>query len=263
MKIKTDDYLGIRFTDELRDHIYRMQKNIIDVRAVSVEENERITGELSGLLSQEGNKNYLLSRASVEIAKKIKVTEERFDGIMFRGLNVGRKATILVDDRFFYRYHILKDSISCIWVQVTPVGGNDNIGYVSLDYTNYRINTELGYLTYPEENPFEIEHFERFIQYLVFLEYSELETVTLKPQEKTKETKREGKVTNGSNSDVVIVDSTWNKTVFVDGTFSVRGHFRWQACGAKHGKRKLIFIEGFQKEGYTKHAQKERINNEH
>lgn len=259
MKIKQDNYLGLRFNDYKRTKIYELQKANIYSNDIPEEDKIRFADDIARLLSDDGNQLYLMSQPSLAIAQKIRVSEEKFDGKMFKGLPVGKKITILIDNRLFYRYFITEESIFCCWVTVDPKEvGFDIVPY--LQYTTFRINTVKGHLSYPVENPFEVELFERFIQYLVFLEFSVLETVTLKPQGKTHKTKKEGKCFNDTTQNIVIVDSSWNRIIKV-GEFGVSGHLRWQPCGANRERRKLIYIDDFIKTGYTRNAKKETVNN--
>lgn len=255
MKISPSKFLGLQFNTDMQINIFNMQKKIVDEKSFG-EENERITKELHDLLVTEGNKNYLMSKPSIEISKKINVGEEKFDGKMFGGLPVGRKITILINENLFYRYFITPTSILCIWVTTEPII-HEGEERMYMKYTTFRINTENGYLSYPESDPFAVELFKNFIQYLIFLEFSELETVTLKPNVKVG-TKKQGLYLNDSNSDVVIVDSTWNRIIVKVGEFKVSGHLRFQKIGGigSH-KRKLIYIKEYTKEGYTRNAKKE------
>lgn len=255
MKISPSKFLGLQFNTDMQINIFNMQKKIIDEKSTG-EENERVTKEIHGLLIEDGNKNYLMSKPSIEISKKIKVGEEKFDGKMFSGLTVGRKITILINENLFYRYLITSTSILCLWVTTEPIihEGEERL---YMKYTTFRINTENGYLSYPEADPFAVDLFKNFIQHLVFLEFSELETVTLQPNVKIG-TKKQGQYLNESKSNVVIVDSTWNKIVIKVGEFGVQGHFRWQPFGGSgSSKRKLIYIKDYIKEGYTRNAKKE------
>ena len=55
---------------------------------------------------------------------------------------------------------------------------------------------------------------------------------------------------------VTQLDSTWLKTIVRTEGFMVRGHFRLQRYGEGNLQRKLIYIEPFEKHGYTRRAKK-------
>ena len=258
MKIQQHKFLVLNFDTNMQTGIYSIQKKTIDANSTG-EENERISSELHNLLTPPNNKNYLMSAPSVEISRKISVGEEKFDGRMFGGLPQGKKITILVNDRLFYRYLITPTSILCVWVTTEPII-HEGAEREYMKYTTFKIHTDSGHLSYPVASPFEVELFKNFIQYLIFLEFSELETVVLKPNVKIGN-KKDGRYLNDSREDIVIVDSTWNKIIVKSGGFGVSSHFRWQPYGGfGSSKRKLIYIKDYIKEGYTRNATK-TINN--
>jgi hypothetical protein len=57
------------------------------------------------------------------------------------------------------------------------------------------------------------------------------------------------------------MDSTWFTQLVISNAFNVRGHFRLQPCGPELKERKLIWIQDFQKSGYTRKAKVEYSNN--
>lgn len=61
------------------------------------------------------------------------------------------------------------------------------------------------------------------------------------------------KYANDTRSNVKIMDSTWFTTLVKSEGFTVRGHFRLQACGTGMKERKLVWISDFEKHGYTRH----------
>ncbi len=64
------------------------------------------------------------------------------------------------------------------------------------------------------------------------------------------------KFLNKSKYDIIYADSNWKQRVSSDG-FKVRGHFRLQPFGKKLSKKKLIWIEEFNKDGYNRRATRE------
>lgn len=95
-----------------------------------------------------------------------------------------------------------------------------------------------------------------FTKLLIFTELSELETIILGPKQTTG-TRKQGKWMNESNGLVRIVDSTWNKKIIKGDGFQVSGHRRLQPCGPGLRHRKLIWVDDFEKTGYTRNALKE------
>ena len=94
-----------------------------------------------------------------------------------------------------------------------------------------------------------------------FINKCEVETKILQPNEKY----REGgnKHYNESKSDVKILDCRWFTELIRTTPFNVSGHFRRQAYGENFSKRKLKWINNFEKKGYHRKAGKgEPIKNE-
>ena len=95
-----------------------------------------------------------------------------------------------------------------------------------------------------------------FVKLLIFTELTELETVELGPSQSVG-TRKQGKWLNQTNKNVKIVDSSWNKILIKGQKFSVTGHIRLQPCGPGLKFRKPIYIDDFEKTGYTRNALKE------
>ncbi len=89
-----------------------------------------------------------------------------------------------------------------------------------------------------------------FLQILLFLKYTNPEYKYV-PAQKKIGTKKNG-YTNATNTNVTIVNSTWNSIVIREEGFQVSGHFRLQPCGPARAHRKLIWIDSFEKEGYIR-----------
>jgi hypothetical protein len=87
-----------------------------------------------------------------------------------------------------------------------------------------------------------------------FIEHAEVETIHLNKQSGISHLNI--KYQNATKKNVKIFDSKWIRTIVMGESFNVRGHFRMQPCGDARGKRKLIWINDFQKEGYTRIAGK-------
>lgn len=101
--------------------------------------------------------------------------------------------------------------------------------------------------------------FSNIMQILTFVELGDIEVITLDRGRNNGGKKKVDKVTNGSNNTVYVVDSSWNKLIIRTDGFAVRGHFRLQPCGHAHADRKLIWVDAFEKHGYTRRPRAEII----
>jgi len=86
----------------------------------------------------------------------------------------------------------------------------------------------------------------------LFKRFADIETKTVAPRQKTSF----GSVSlkNDSGKPVVMLSSNWFTNIVSDSPFWVRGHFRLQPYGEGMKQRKLIFIDPFEKNGYTRKA---------
>lgn len=92
---------------------------------------------------------------------------------------------------------------------------------------------------------------------LYFVHNCEVEQKLVQPKQKVKTDT--GKHFNESKSDIIILNCSWFTELIRNIPYGVSGHFRWQPCGEKFNKRKLIWIEEFQKQGYKKNPKKVEI----
>ena len=127
-----------------------------------------------------------------------------------------------------------------------------NVASKGMKYYVFGISTEDGKLNFPdsEKDGDFIDEMMLFMKMILFTELSDIETVMLNPGQ-SQGTKREGKNMNESNVPVIIVDSAWNKKT-VTGAFGVRGHMRKARVGAGRSDIRYIYIEAFEKSGYTR-----------
>lgn len=89
---------------------------------------------------------------------------------------------------------------------------------------------------------------------ILFKKYAEVELKLLPSQSKIKNLTCN--YVNSTKLNISLLDSKWFTTLVKSDAFKVRGHFRLQPCGEGMKDRKLIWINDFQKEGYTAPAKK-------
>ena len=87
--------------------------------------------------------------------------------------------------------------------------------------------------------------------HLNFIKYAPIEVKFLGPNKRLKDVNCQ--YANDTKSNIQIIDSTWFTTLVQSEGFKVRGHFRLQPCGEGLKDSKLIWINEFEKEGYTRH----------
>jgi hypothetical protein len=96
----------------------------------------------------------------------------------------------------------------------------------------------------------------RLTIFYLFKTYAEVETINLPPNSKKEEVNC--KYINDTRLPVTFLDSKWFTNLVKSDAFSVRGHFRLQACGHDLKDHKLIWVSEYTKTGYTSPARKLR-----
>lgn len=97
----------------------------------------------------------------------------------------------------------------------------------------------------------------QLIPLLTVYYFADIETSIIQSTKNKKAVLNGEKYLNEVNVPVKIIDSNWFTTIIRTDGFGVRGHFRLQACGEGMKDRKLIWINDFEKHGYTRIARKE------
>lgn len=88
---------------------------------------------------------------------------------------------------------------------------------------------------------------------LLFMQFAELEIKEIEPNKKVTDGKEKHK--NETDFKIEVIGCTWFTTIIRNQGFRVSGHFRLQPCGEGLKDRKLIWINDFEKHGYTRRAQ--------
>lgn len=284
MRIKKEKFAGLSLPDCFRDSASSEKIKQIKGMTLTDERKERLITAVDDIVSDSKNKNYLLSSTSYDLIDKIKIDGEKSDCTFFSGLELGKKITVLVGEDKFFRYLSTEDGILCLIVNREIIKSDlpshykiregdeltaeeNNYDKVFFNRSYIFINTKNGFIENGTDFSQRIEikqisHIPEIINLLktiLFLEFSDIETVLLKEGDKIG-TRRQGKYLNESGKDVILVDSTWNKTIIRLGGFGVRGHIRLQAFGSGRTKRKLIYIPEYTKKGYVRNAKKQIVN---
>jgi hypothetical protein len=105
-----------------------------------------------------------------------------------------------------------------------------------------------------DDNEGLVNYINSLLTTIYFIHNCEIEQKIVKPQEKYRSAGE--KHFNESKSNIIILDCRWFTELIRTTAFHVRGHLRWQVHGEGRAKRKLIWIEDFEKTGYHRKAQK-------
>lgn len=85
---------------------------------------------------------------------------------------------------------------------------------------------------------------------LYFIDNCELESKVIQANKKERFVGE--KYLNETSKEMTLLNCSWFTELIRDTPFTVNGHLRWQPCGEKNSKRKLIWIDGFEKKGYNR-----------
>lgn len=124
-------------------------------------------------------------------------------------------------------------------------------------YAMFSFDVESGYGSDERDvvGEFGLKMRDKFLQILIFMHFTELEVVYVKPG-RGSGTRSQGKVMNDGKMPVVVVDSTWNKLIIRNEEFNVNGHLALRACGTGRQDRRLTWINPYVKKGYKRGTKK-------
>ena len=209
MKIKKENQLGLNFTQEVRDGFYKLQCELY-FAGHDEETLKPFRAQWLNVLSDEGNKNLLFSRTSREVADKIKI--DKFQPSFFK-VKKEKKLTFLIDGNHFYRIVLKDDEVFGLLVRGTPVNIS-GFPEIHWQYDTFKIIPAKNLVVFPKNQDDYIndEYFIEFLKLLIFTEYSELEEITVNPNQGYG-TKKQGKYFNETKNPFIVVDSAWNKII--------------------------------------------------
>lgn len=108
---------------------------------------------------------------------------------------------------------------------------------------------------YEDGNALFLKLWSDYATLMTFMEQCEIET---KVVESNKKYKTNGtKIYNDTKQSITFLDCRWFTELIRTTPFLVSGHLRWQPCGEGNKKRKLIWVDSYEKKGYHRRATKE------
>lgn len=204
------------------------------------------------------NREYhVLSKTAIETAKKIQlhVDSDGFNAKFLSRIPNGTRRVYLLGE--YNACYIRMNNGMLSMLGTWLIKGDDGLLYFR--FWNTILDTVTGNIScgINLEFPFDVPQMLEYLQVMTFVELSELTVLNLKPGKRVKE-KKEKYINESGNDMMVIVDSVWNVRGIRTEGFDVTGHLRMQPCGINREDRKLIFIEGYRKNGYVRAAGMER-----
>jgi hypothetical protein len=171
---------------------------------------------------------------------------------------------LLVPDNLSYFYYIDNnkelEKVSCI---VFLFSNDTFLSFLELSYYYDSIKSEnIMYInkahsfdTIENDESYNVTYtIQIVISYILFKEYAEVELKYLDGKSTKRSNLNNEKIVNEIKFPIEYIDSTWFTTIVHSESFKVSGHFRLQPYGEKLAKRKLIYIEEYEKNGFIRKA---------
>ena len=160
----------------------------------------------------------------------------------FRGTDSGN----LAFDAFF-----IKDGDVVFGINT---GYTDDDKMTHIQYYEYHECTKI---SFPGIEKLPYVPFHVALLFQIFKKYAPIETIVINRKKKQRGKINGEKHVNKSDLDVTVIDSNWFRNIIRSDGFNVKGHFRLQPCGVGRKEKKLIWINEFEKTGYSMKAKKE------
>ncbi len=215
------------------------------IRDIVSKETKTTVGSIQSLIQEGSMSKYFFICESVYKASELIKIGENFTGRTLKDIKHGHY-TYLMGKNTMIRFLAVPGAILGLY-------WDDKKNHAF----EFGVDLETGEYYAPME---EAVNFSVVMQLMTFIELGDIEVTYINALSNNGKPKKDGKVYNASNNTVFVVDSSWNKLLIRTDGFAVRGHFRLQPCGDGMKDRKLIWIDAFEKHGYTRRPKGEIIN---
>lgn len=203
---------------------------------------------LLGILRPNDSKTYYCTNSVLEKLDMLKTSSHNWE--VFKNLP-DLKHTYIFPENSLLRVVVDNNTIHFVYMKMEMEDKNRG----QLQWELFYIDRRTGEKCEHFENP-NVKNIEDFIYRLMcFVHLTENDEVILKPKEK-QGTKKTGKLINSFPFPLTIINSRWNTTTIRTEGFAVRGHFAIRWAGEGRQTAKIVFIEPFEKNGYTRQATK-------
>lgn len=206
------------------------------------DEDQKLREKVIAGLFQEGGKPYLISKKALQDVELIKIGKN-FDWTLLSGIK-DQVHTYLINKNLCFRFYIDGDFLRVIVIKKTPLAD----GKEWLSYSIFWCNTVTN--EFSAKDPDFLTEIDLFLKCLIFVEIADSTLEYINSGQKIG-SKKDGYY-NLLPSKVILVNSNWNKIIIRTVGFSVSGHFRLQRVGEGKKEVKLIWIEPYEKSGYTR-----------
>lgn len=207
--------------------------------------------DLYAFLTPKDTKNYFVTNTVIDKLDMLKVKKngDHFDWTVFNGRISDLRNTFIFSDNSLMKLVVQDDIMMFCYLKYEPY---DKVtGHMS--WTMFYLNKNTGELCEHFDDD-KVKNIEEFCyKLLCFVYLTENDEVILPPNAKIG-TRKSGLILNDIKSNITIINSRWNTDVVRLEKFGVRGHFAIRWVGEGRSSARLVFIEPFEKNGYTRKA---------
>lgn len=231
-----------------------------------------VTTKTQALRDYGGSEEDIAAMDFSEARYLIMTTDVRHYHITKPVLELAKKIKLKAIDNYKW-LHSIKDQISQYTYEDSFIIFNkQGSRIVALASTKFTVSTEEDYLHWDMFNinlanadlniaPTEYAQnaYKLLLQLLSFIELSEIEEITIKPnsQHGFGSKKDPNTLYNPHRFPITMVNSKWATKIYRPGEFMVSPHQRWQPKGPGRSEYELIWIEAYEKKGITIKAKKD------
>jgi hypothetical protein len=248
------EYLEDRKTQEefLTLHTEQHERNVPGVgKMTDSERHDYFLGSRAVLYNIIESKIYLFRKTALEIINKINVKEEKMYDYLDK-VSDGFKVFV-PSSEYFYRFFKKNGQIVVVRIGRDAIEKGQRYWHYCMFY--FDIEARANSTEFNSDVQTEIAK-EEFLKMLIYFEFAEKETIYVTPG-CSNGTRKTEKILNDSKISVTVVDSHWNKIVIRDEEFDVDGHLALRAYGVGRLHRRLVWINPYKKNGYTRGLSKE------
>lgn len=216
--------------------------------------------EIIEFLNEKGYRKLVFSEKSKQLLSDYIIPKEiRMD--VLRSIP-NRKDLIQVDDDTCIKYKKTDSYLSFVIYELDRKHGIVIHHHFDADLIKGEVKNimEKTYFTNRDIKPLLEDRYQKFMEVVTFLELTPITLIVVNGGEKKGDVMRGNVLKNETHSSVIQVNTNWNYKMIRVGSFKVRGHFRWQACGKGLSQVKLIYIDMFEKGLMKRLSQKELQN---
>jgi hypothetical protein len=192
----------------------------------------------AAIITDPAAKKYVVSQTVIDRFDMFKI--DKVDWTLFKPEMFNREVYILPDNTFFYLHRASDGYIQFMYC----VARAD--GMLCVDLGDFCTLIEDHAISRRMKGPTEL-----LFKLLCFLHFTDNEEITL-PANTKRGNILKGILNNDSSFAATFVNARWHKTVIRTEGFPVRGHWAIRKIGPGRTQTRLVFIQPYNKDGYTR-----------